>query len=78
MTCSGPILKYDYRRMARKYGITINVEGGDDLTAFPIEKARLNSVSYMISTAGLSTVGYGWALRYRTVSGMVPGCLPNR
>ncbi|EXJ89009.1 hypothetical protein A1O3_02073 [Capronia epimyces CBS 606.96] len=63
---AGYILKYDYRVTASRHGITINVEGGDDLTIFPIEEARLRSVRYTISTAGLSTIGYGWALRYRT------------
>jgi len=65
---AGYILKYDYRVTARKHGITINVQGVDDINMFPIEEARLRSVGLTISTAGSSTIGYGWALRYRTVS----------
>ncbi|OAL51551.1 MFS general substrate transporter [Pyrenochaeta sp. DS3sAY3a] len=63
---AGYILKHDYRVTARKHGITINVPGGDDMTTFPIEEARLRSIGFLIGLAGLCTTGYGWSVRYRT------------
>lgn len=68
MIDTGYILKYDYRVIAQKHAITVNVLGGDDIAMFPIEKARLRSIGLTISLASLSTIGYGWALRYRAVS----------
>jgi MFS family permease len=65
--CSGTIMNYDYRTTARERGITINVNGGDNLTEFPIEKARFRSIWYSISASGICTIGYGWALQIRTV-----------
>jgi hypothetical protein len=64
----GFILKYDYLATARKHGITIDVKEGDDITMFPIEEARLRSIGYIISTAGICTIGYGWALHSRVAS----------
>lgn len=58
----------DYRLTARDHDIVINVVSGDDLTTFPIEKARFRSIWYYISTSGACTTGYGWALHSRTVS----------
>lgn len=65
---TGPVLDYDYRIIARKYNININVRSGDDVTDFPIEKARFRSIWYMISAAGVCMVGYGWALHSKLVS----------
>ena len=41
---------------------------GDDLSDFPIEKARLRSIWYLVIVSIIATIGYGWALRVRTVS----------
>jgi hypothetical protein len=62
------MLKHDYRVTARKYDITINAPGGDDMTTFPIEEARLRSIGFTVGLAGLCTLGYGWSVRYRIVS----------
>lgn len=58
----------DYRLTARDHNIVINAISGDDLTDFPIEKARFRSIWYSISVSGACTTGYGWALHSRTVS----------
>ena len=65
---TGYVLKHDYLVTARKHGIEINAKDGDDLTKFPIEEARLRSIAYSISSAGVSTIGYGWALHTKVVS----------
>lgn len=57
----------DYRLTARDHKILINSISGDDLTNFPIEKARFRSIWYYISLSGICTTGYGWALLSRTV-----------
>jgi predicted MFS family arabinose efflux permease len=64
---AGKVMNRDYRLTAKVHGITINAVAGDDLTNFPIEKARFRSVWYSISISGASVVGYGWSMQYKTV-----------
>ncbi|KAJ5163357.1 Major facilitator superfamily domain general substrate transporter [Penicillium coprophilum] len=66
--CSGKIMNRDYRLTARAHNLVIDTTHGDDLTAFPIEKARFRSIWYSICATGISTTGYGWALQCRSVS----------
>ncbi|KAL4988373.1 MFS general substrate transporter [Aspergillus falconensis] len=61
--CSGKIMNRDYRLTARAHNFVIDSTYGDDLTTFPIEKARFRSIWYWIGATGLSTGGYGWALQ---------------
>jgi hypothetical protein len=64
-------MNHDYRVTARRYAITIDTVGGDDLTTFPIQKARFRSIWYSISVAGAGTAGYGWALHSKVVSNLI-------
>lgn len=57
----------DYRLIARSHNIVVDHVRGDDLTEFPIEKARFRSIWYFITATGSCTIGYGWALHFRTV-----------
>jgi hypothetical protein len=66
----GKIMNRDYRLTARAHNLVIDATHGDDLTAFPIEKARFRSIWYSISATGISTAGYGWALQSRSVSNL--------
>lgn len=61
-------MDYDYRVIARRSNITINDKSSDDIAHFPIEKARLRSIWYVIGTTAISMVGYGWVLESRVVS----------
>jgi hypothetical protein len=63
---TGKIIDRDYRRMAASVGFTIDKVKGDDLTKFPIEKARVRSIWYFIAISTSCTLGYGWALHVRT------------
>ena len=63
----GRIINRDYRLTASDHNIVINAVSGDDLTEFPIEKARFRSIWYSISVSGICTIGYGWTLHSRTV-----------
>ncbi|KAF2671661.1 MFS general substrate transporter, partial [Microthyrium microscopicum] len=64
--CSGIIMDHDYKATAKAHGMTIDKRAGDDLSKFPIEKARFKSIWYFISLTGVCTIGYGWALQSRT------------
>ena len=57
----------DYRIVAKKHNFVIDKVRGDDLANFPIERARLRSIWYMIAIAIAAVAGYGWALQARTV-----------
>ncbi|KAL8648404.1 MAG: hypothetical protein Q9210_005004, partial [Variospora velana] len=57
----------DYRVTAAAVGFTIDRTNGDDLTEFPIEKARLRSIWYYVTVSTVCTIGYGWTLESRTV-----------
>ncbi|KAJ4270253.1 hypothetical protein NW762_001929 [Fusarium torreyae] len=62
----GYVLDWNYRRIAKKIGFTIDRKRGDDLGKFPIERARIQAV-YPILIAGIATlIGYGWALQVET------------
>ncbi|KAL9009874.1 MAG: hypothetical protein Q9173_005139, partial [Seirophora scorigena] len=63
---SGRVMDRDYRVTAAAVGFTIDKTNGDDLTRFPIEKARLRSIWYYVSVSTICTVGYGWTLETRT------------
>jgi len=63
----GKIIDRDYQKIATSAGIVIDRAKGDDLSKFPIEKARLRSIWYFIIISTLCTIGYGWALHSVTV-----------
>ncbi len=60
-------MNHDYSLTARHHNIVINTTSGDDLTDFPIEKARFRSIWYSIGASGACTTGYGWAIHSRAV-----------
>lgn len=61
------IIDRDYRITAAAVGFTINKKQGDDLTKFPIEKARLRSIWYFMGLLIVCTLGYGWSIETETV-----------
>ncbi|KAG7133525.1 MFS transporter R5 like protein [Verticillium longisporum] len=62
----GYILDWNYRRTARRVGFAIDRKRGDDLTHFPIERARLQPV-FPTLAAGLAVLAvYGWVLHLET------------
>lgn len=62
----GYILDWNYRRIAKQIGFTINYRKGDDLAKYPIEKARLQPVFPLAAVGVMATIGYGWVLQART------------
>jgi MFS family permease len=67
LTIPGHIMNWDYRRIAKDYGLVIDKVAGDDMSQFPIEKARYRSIWLPVIISSVCTVGYGWSLHTRTV-----------
>ena len=61
----GYILDWNYRRTARKIGFKIDYKRGDDLSKFPIERARIQPVIPFLCVGLLAKIGYGWALHFQ-------------
>jgi hypothetical protein len=64
-------LDRDYRITALAYGFPTDKARGVDSRLFPIAKARLRSMAYMMITAIISISGYGWSLAVKSVSMIV-------
>ncbi|KIW98570.1 uncharacterized protein Z519_00231 [Cladophialophora bantiana CBS 173.52] len=60
--CNGRLLDWNYQRMARKLGMTVDRKRGDDLHNFPVERARLQAVFPFQALQVAALVPYGWAL----------------
>lgn len=70
----GYMLDWNYRRVARNIGFSIDKKRGDDLSTFPIEKARIQPLYFFVSVGLVATVLYGWILELRT-SVAAPLCM---
>jgi sugar phosphate permease len=62
----GRLIDWSYAREAKKLGIKVVKARQQDLTNFPIEKARLLVAIPMLLSSSLFTIAYGWVLHYRT------------
>jgi multidrug resistance protein len=62
---NGKFLDINYRIVAKQIGFTIIKVSGDDLTAFPIERARTRFAFYLVGICTILLAGYGWALEQR-------------
>jgi multidrug resistance protein len=60
---NGKLMDYNYRRWAQKLGITVDRKKKVDLRYFPIEKARLEPLFFMIPISAFCLIGLGWALQ---------------
>jgi hypothetical protein len=59
--CVGKLMDYNYKATARKIGWVIDSVAGDDLTHFPIERARSRGSYWLLVISTATLVGYGWA-----------------
>ncbi|KAA8913644.1 major facilitator superfamily domain-containing protein [Sphaerosporella brunnea] len=59
---TGKIIDRDYRIVAKQCGITMNRRKGDDMSKFPIERARLRSIFWMAGVYVAVLICYGWVL----------------
>ncbi|PLN86842.1 MFS general substrate transporter [Aspergillus taichungensis] len=62
----GRIADWNYRRHARRLGIAVSKTHRQDLSEFPIEKARSEVIYPLVVVLGLSLIAYGWVLHYGT------------
>ena len=61
----GKLLDRDYIRTAKRYSLPVD-KSTNDLSSFPIERARLLSVFPLLAISTMATVGFGWALNQHT------------
>ena len=62
---TGKLLDRDYIRTAKRYDLPVD-KSTNDLSNFPIERARLLSVFPLLAISTTATVGFGWALNQHT------------
>jgi hypothetical protein len=62
----GKLIDWSYHREARRLGIKVMKSRQQDLTNFPIEKARLQVAIPLLFMCALCTIAYGWILHFRT------------
>ena len=70
----GYMLDWYYKRIARQIGFSIDKKRGDDLSNFPIEKARITPLYFFVSVGLVAMILYGWILELRP-SVAAPLCL---
>jgi hypothetical protein len=63
----GEVLNRDYKLAAKAHNIVIDELRGDDLSKFPIEKARLRSVWFFVILCAICIAGYGWSVNKKIV-----------
>ena len=60
---NGKLMDRNYKATAREIGHTIDKDSGDDLTNFPIERARSRGSWYLLATYICALTGYGWSVQ---------------
>jgi hypothetical protein len=60
---TGKMVDWNYSRHAKKIGLAVDHNRQDDLTDFPIERARIEISGPLGFIGVLSVVGYGWMLK---------------
>ncbi|KAB8343248.1 hypothetical protein FH972_022837 [Carpinus fangiana] len=61
----GRFLDWNFKRQARIVGMEIDRDKQQDLSQFPIEKARLQVLFPIVFMSGGSVIAYGWMMQYR-------------
>ncbi|RMD43467.1 hypothetical protein DV735_g1653, partial [Chaetothyriales sp. CBS 134920] len=62
----GKMLDSNFKRHAKRLGITIEKNQQTDLSNFPIERARLEVALPTIIIGSASLIGFGWTLHFQT------------
>ena len=58
----GKLMDYNYKRVAKAAGITVDRKRGEDMKNFPIEKARIQLIWPLLYTGIATILCYGWVL----------------
>lgn len=59
----GPLINWNFRRHCAKLGVPCDGKRQQDLSQFPIERARLEVGFPLLAVAGASIIGWGWAIQ---------------
>ena len=59
---NGKLMDWKYRKTAEDIGYTIDRVSGDDLSNFPIERARGRGSWYLLAVYIVALAGYGWSV----------------
>lgn len=63
---TGKAIDWNYRRHAKRNGFPPSKNRHQDLTHFPIEKARLEVALPLLYVGNIGSIAYGWTLDYQT------------
>lgn len=63
---SGFVLDWNYRRVAKKLGVSLDRKRGHDLKDFPIEKVRLQIMYFQLVFGTIAYLGWAWSLHLET------------
>lgn len=62
----GRLMDWNYRRLAKKAGITIDKKRGDNLRHIPIERARIQVALPLVYLGNAALLCYGWVVQIET------------
>ena len=60
--CNGKLMDHNYRVTAHQIDWIIDEVSGDDLSRFPIERARSRGSFVLLAISTVTLIGYGWAV----------------
>ncbi|KAG8159469.1 hypothetical protein KVR01_011130 [Diaporthe batatas] len=60
---TGKLLDRNFRETAAEQGVTVTTNRVDNLSTFPIEKARLRTIIPLVCVSALLIIAYGWQLQ---------------
>ena len=58
----GKLMDWNYKRVAKQAGITVDRKRGDDMKGFPLEKARIQVALPLLYSGIAAILCYGWVL----------------
>ncbi|KAG5940621.1 hypothetical protein E4U59_002328 [Claviceps monticola] len=61
-TIAGPLINFNFKRHCIKTGVPFERNQQQDLSGFPLERARLEIGLPFLGLAGASLIGWGWAM----------------
>jgi hypothetical protein len=61
----GKVVDWSFRREAKRIGVTVTKRRQQDLSNFPVEKARLQVAFPMLLLGTICMIIYGWRLHFR-------------
>lgn len=64
---TGKLLDRNFRKTATELGVPVTRNKADNLSSFPIEKARLRTIVPLVSVSACLTIAYGWQLQKSVV-----------